>query len=581
MCTGPVDELFDISPYVQSVFEYFLRNPICQDMGRKIKPAFSSSDKDSAFTYFHDFGFIPRIRINSGGEERGFKVVVGGGLGAQSIVAQTAFEFLPENKVIPFMEAGIRVFDRYGEREKRMKARMKFLIQKIGFDEFMRLVAEEQLVLENQTVAIDQNIVPQPIPPASTSNYNPEPADANAYQTWLSTNVFEQKQKGWYAVELRLRLGNIHANEARQLAALVQQFAADDIRLTVNQGILLKYIRKEYLPHLHNELVKIGLGRPGFDTIADITACPGTDTCALGVTNSTALAVELEEVIQAEYPALIQESDIKIKISGCMNSCGQHMAAQIGFHGSSIKKRPLVIPAMQLVLGGGVDVNGKGFVAEKVIKVPTKRVPDLLRTILADYEENGEQGEYFNDYYYRLGKRYFYDLLKPLASLEGATDEIFFDWGQDKKYIQEIGVGECAGVAFDVIGAIVNDARERLQWSGVALAEGRWGDSMYHAYTTQIIGAKALLLAKDVKCNTHKGIINDFEAHYQDTGEFLLRDAFSEQVLTIKRVMPKETTANAFYETAKSFFHQVVAIREGQLQEAESDKMVIGNYYNA
>ena len=132
------DELFDVSPYVQASFEYFLRNPICQDMGRKIKPAFSSSDKDSAFTYFHDFGFIPRIKIENGEEIRGFKVVVGGGLGAQSMVAKTAYEFLHEDEIIPFMEAGIRVFDRYGERKTRMKARLKFLIKKIGLENYLQ-----------------------------------------------------------------------------------------------------------------------------------------------------------------------------------------------------------------------------------------------------------------------------------------------------------------------------------------------------------------------------------------------------------------------------------------------------------
>ncbi|RMG78870.1 MAG: nitrite/sulfite reductase, partial [Bacteroidetes bacterium] len=159
------DELFDISPYVQASFEYFLRNPICQDMGRKIKVAFSSSDRDSAFTYFHDFGFIPRLQIVGGREVRGFKVVVGGGLGAQSIVAQTAFEFLPDDEIIPFMEAAIRVFDRYGERKLRMKARLKFLIKKIGLDGFLELVRAERPALKNQKVAISTDHVPTPPPP--------------------------------------------------------------------------------------------------------------------------------------------------------------------------------------------------------------------------------------------------------------------------------------------------------------------------------------------------------------------------------------------------------------------------------
>lgn len=264
-----------------------------------------------------------------------------------------------------------------------------------------------------------------------------------------------------------------------------------------------------------------------------------------------------------------------------MNSCGQHMAAQIGFHGSSIKKSPLVIPAMQVVLGGGVDENGKGFIAEKVIKVPTRRVPDVLRAVLADYEEKGEQGEYFNDYYYRLGKRYFYDLLKPFADLTTDIENLVFDWGQDKKYIQDIGVGECAGVAYDMVGAIVNDSRERGEWAAQALAEGRWSDALYHAYSAQIVGAKALLLAKDVKCNTHKGIIGDFEKNYAEVGDFELSTSFSEQVLQIKKQEASEVFAKNYVATAADFFQKVLAKREEQLAAADADKLVVGNYYHA
>lgn len=575
------DELFDVSPYVQAAFEYFLRNPISQDLGRKIKPAFSSSDKDSAFTYFHDFGFIPRLKTENGIEKRGFKVVIGGGLGAQSMVAKTAYEFLAENQIIPFMEAAIRVFDRYGERKNRMKARMKFLLKQLGFEEFMRLVEVEKQAVANKTVEIDRNAVPQSIPAKKQAVPTTEPYDKAKYDLWLSTNVFEQKQKNWFGVQLRVQLGDIHAKTARKLADLVKKYAADDIRLTINQGILLKFIRREYLPFLFNELTKLGLANPGFDTIADITACPGTDTCALGVTNSTGLAKKLEEVILAEYPALIQESNINIKISGCMNSCGQHMAAQIGFHGSSIKKNPLVLPAMQIVLGGGVDADGKGFVAEKVIKIPTRRVPDALRTILADYEEQGEQGEYFNTYYYRLGKRYFYNLLKPLADLTAGTDDLVFDWGQDEKYIQQIGVGECAGVAYDMVGAIVNDSRERLAWATTALEDGRWSDALYHGYSSQVVGAKALLLAKDVKCNTHKGILSDFEKSYQEQGEVELKRSFSEQVLAINKQEASEDFARQYVALAADFFQKILAIRKAQLETVKADKLVVGNYYNA
>ena len=564
------DELFDVSPYVHAAYAYFLRNPISQEMGRKIKPAFSATDQDSAFTYFHDFGFIPRIQNG----ERGFKVVIAGGLGAQAIVAQTASEFMPADEIIPFMEATIRVFDRYGEREKRMKARMKFLVKKLGLEAFLDLVNEERKALKNQRVAIETDSfspgtpAPERTPPTTT------PVDAAAYATWLATNVFEQKQSGFYGVNVKVRLGDIDADTARGLAAVVRQWAADDIRATVNQGFLLKFVRREALPHLFNELTRLGLADAGFGTLADITACPGTDTCNLGVTNSTGLAKILEQVVTTEYPELAYDHRLQLKISGCMNACGQHMAANIGLHGSSIKKAPHVIPAMQVVLGGGVDPEGKGFIADKVIKLPTRRVPEGLRRLLDDYQRQGREGEYFNDYYQRLGKKYFYNLLKSLADVTQDPESLLFDWEQDRAYIQAIGVGECAGVAYDMIGAIINDSRERLQWAEANLADGVYPDAIYHAYSSFVIGAKALLLSQDVRCNTHIKILADFDEHYND--RFGFAPSFTAHVLRMKANVPGTDFARTYIADARAFFERVLAERERQL-----DKVVVKDYYQA
>ena len=212
----------------------------------------------------------------------------------------------------------------------------------------MELVNEERKAIKSQSVIIE-GISEEPLLPAPIKVETVTPVDEEKYQLWLKTNVFEQKQKGFFAAQIKVLLGDIHADTARKIAPLVKKYAADDIRLTVNQGFIIKYIRPEYLPHIFNALEPLGLAEPGFNSTADITACPGTDTCALGVTNSTGLAKKLEEVVREQYPALVEETNIKIKISGCMNACGQHMAANIGFHGSSIKKDNMVIPAMQIV----------------------------------------------------------------------------------------------------------------------------------------------------------------------------------------------------------------------------------------
>ena len=564
------EEPFDVSPYVYAAFDYFLRNPICQEMGRKIKPAFSSSERDSAFTYFHDFGFIPRIREG----RKGFKVVIGGGLGAVSMVAHTAFEFLPADQIIPFMEAAIRVFDRYGEREKRMKARMKFLIKDLGFDRFMELVHEEWPAIASKGYEVDESFLPHLGQIPADDFPATEPVDAAVYAEWCRTNVQQQKQSGYYAVAVRVPLGNLEAEQSRLLADLIRRYASEDIRLSVQQGLVLRFVPPTALPHLFNGLHALDLGLPGYDTTADITACPGTDTCALGVTNSTGLAQVLEQLIRDEYPEMVSDDAIRIKISGCMNACGQHMAANIGFHGSSLRVGDRIAPAMQVVVGGGIAPDGRGFIAQKVIKVPTRRVPDVVRILFQDYRDHAENGEYYNDYAERQGKRYFYALLKELGDSKEISDDDFYDWGQDAEYRQEIGVGECAGVSLDVIGAILNDAVEKVKAARYSLQENALADAGYHAYSAFITAAKALLLADDQKCNTHIGILQDFPVHFAD--RFPQHADFKNYVLRIKNTEPDTVFVSTYIEEANQFVTQAIATRERQL-----DKTVVSEYYKA
>ncbi len=568
------DELFDVSPYAQAAFEFFLRNPICQDMGRKIKPAFSSSDKDSAYTFLHDFGFIPRIQDG----QRGFKVVVGGGLGAQAILAQTAYEFLHEDQIIPFMEAALRVFDRYGERTRRHKARMKFLIKEMGLEKFMELVETERKANKVKTFKIDTTTVVVEEPAHNNIAPSVEIADVKRFEDWKKTNVFEQKQKGFFAVALKVTKGDVKPDQARKIAEIATNYASEDMRITMNQGLLLKFVREDSLPYIYTELDKMGFATPGFDTIADVTTCPGTDTCNLGVTNSMTLGKILEEVILDEFYHLIFESDIKIKISGCMNSCGQHMAAQIGLHGSSIKVGELVAPAMQVVLGGGVDANGVGFVGDKIVKLPTKKMPAALRTILSDYETNSQEGEYFNDYYRRQGKNYFYTLLKPLANADLYTDDDFIDYDGISHFTPEIGVGECAGVMYDMVGGIIKDAENKLVEAKDHLVRQKYPEAIYYAYTGFIIAAKALLLSKDVECNTQIKILKDFDTHLVATGQFEVEGGFENKVLQINQYEPEQPFAGQYVEEFAQFLKGIIAHREAALN---ADKIVVESSYKA
>ena len=579
-------ELFDVSPYAYEVSHYFMRNPICQEMGRKFKMAFSSSDDDSAFTYFHDLGFIPRIQVKNGVTERGFKVVIGGGLGAQAMVAKPLYDFLPEDQLIPFIEAVIRVFDRYGEREKRFKARMKFLINNRkgpGLQGFLKLVEEERLAIANKSYTINRTVVPQAQVPVALDLSQLDLSDNEHYQLWLKTNTFEQKQQGYYAVQIKLPLGNISSEKTWELAPIIQKYAADDLRITVNQGILLRFVRPESLPHIYTELNAIGLAEIGFDSLADITACPGTDTCNLAITNSTSISAILEELVLNEYQSLILDDHILIKISGCMNGCGQHMAANIGLHGSSIKNKNRIIPAMQVVLGGGVDPDGKGYIANKIIKLPTKRIPDAIRAILDDYIEYSTENEYFNNYVQGQDKRYFYNLLKPLANISTLTNDDYKDWDEAKDFQPAIGVGECAGVMHDLVGGIILDAEEKLHLSQEAIEAELWANSIYLSYSTFVIGAKALLLSIDKKCNTHIGILKDFDTHFVETGLLQFPTSFKEYVLQLKTSEPSAFFAHDYFKKAGHFLKTVHQIRQNQINQDKGlvNKLVIDNYYKA
>lgn len=571
------EEPFDVTPYAYELFRYFLRNPICQEMGRKFKISFSSSDADTAFGFMHDLGFIPKIKIIDGKEVRGFKVFLAGGLGAQPFMAHIGHDFLSEDQMIPYSEAVIRVFDRHGERTKRNKARLKYLVNGIGFETFNNLVNQERMAIKTKSYTVNRAVLAEATVGANNLDTNETPSDLTKFEKWVNTNVFEQKQKGFYGVYIKQHLGDMGTDTARSFAKIIRDFASDDTRITVNQGWLLKFVTAKNLPALFNALDTIGLAEPGFDSIADITACPGTDTCNLGISSSTGISVALEKMLIEEYPDLIFEKNIKIKISGCMNACGQHSIANIGFHGMSIKNGTSVLPAMQLMLGGGLEPDGTGSLAEKITKLPSKRCIDAVRYLLNDYEANGLEGEYFNDYYRRstaADKLYFYKMLKPLAELATLEPADYIDFGHNEQYITAVGVGECAGVMLDLVATLLNDAEDKLNWAMRAFERGAYADGIYHAYSTFVTGSKAILTTEGINCNTQIGMIQDFETHIVKKGILnLANESFSESVLSINTNEPTKEFATNYIQEASNFLTQIKAYR---VQRAPASSLIQG-----
>ena len=558
-------ELFDVSPYAHEMFRYFLRNPICQEMGRKFKISFSSSDDDTAFAFIHDLGFIPRIVDG----KRGFKVVIGGGLGANPTLAQLAYEFLEEDQIIPLTEAVLRVFDRYGERNRRMKARMKFLLNDIGLEKLMELIHEERKALKYKSYKIDTNILPEPALPAVAFE-DVVIDNEKKYQLWLKTNVIEQKQKGFFGVYVKLTLGNMSSKLSRTFADIIDLFASPELRITVNQGYLIRFVRPEALKHLFLALDKVGLAEPGFDSVADVTACPGTDSCNLGISDSTAISLELEKVVREEFPDLLSNQDIKIKISGCPNSCGQHGLASIGLHGSTIKdKQGKMLPALVVLLGGGKLKGGEGIISDKIIKIPSKRGPQALRFLLTDYETNSLDGEYYHDYFKRLGRNHFYQLLKPLGDITTTTPEEYIDWGQDHNFILHTAVGECAGVMIDLVSTLLNDSEDKLKWAKEAYDKKQFADSIYQSYSAFINTAKSLLLVRDIRPSTQYQTITDFQKVFIDTQLFEFAGNFKEYVLSINKNEPSDSFALSYLTESLKFLDDVMAYRSTEKEVME------------
>ncbi|MCT4698694.1 nitrite reductase [Tenacibaculum haliotis] len=557
-----VNEPFDVSPYADATFQFFLRNPICQEMGRKFKMSFSGTDDDTAISFIHDLGFIAKIKTENGVTKKGFKVLLGGGLGSQPRHADVIYDFLDENVLIPTIEGVLRIFDRFGERAKRAKARLKFLVKELGVEAFLQLVSDEVNALENKTFKVDTTEFEQPISFQEIAIPSVKIEDEDAYGKWKETNVIKQKQEGLFAIGIKVHLGDFYTPKARLLADLVKKYAANEIRLTLRQNILIRHIKEELLPFFYVELQKLGFAKAGYNSTADITACPGTDTCNLGISSSTGIAVELEKVLEEEYPAYLNNKEIAIKISGCMNACGQHNMAHIGFQGMSIKVGALQAPALQILIGGGILGDGKGRFSDKLVKIPSKRGPESLRILLNDIADNQQEKETFLEYYDRQGKTYFYDLLKGLSDTSNLVPSDFIDWGHSENYVKAIGVGECAGVVIDLIATLLFESEEKITNSEEALKEGLFSDSIYHSYTSLVNTAKALLIAENVKTNTQAGIITSFQEHFIATDKVSLETSFEDFVYQIKKEAPTKIFAESYLNDAKAFYKKIDAYRK-------------------
>jgi sulfite reductase (ferredoxin) len=524
------DEAFDATPHAHALAQFMLGHPDAQNFGRKFKPSYSGCSQHSCgLAAMHDFGCVAETRVVDGETQQGFRLVVGGGLGAVPRQAKVFDDFLAPEEVLPTAQAIARVFGRHGEKKMRSRARLKFLIDKWGIEKFKEEVLAERAKLPHdlrwsQHLESAADYEEKPLKPPGEM---PAVNGNERLQEWIKTNVADQRQEGYVTATVTLPLGDLTANQLRALADILRDFTNGSIRTTVEQNFLIRWISKSDVPALFQALDGAGLGEAGAHNVLDIVACPGTDTCKLGISSSRGLAAELRSRLAATSVRLDQAiQDLHIKISGCFNSCGQHHVADIGFYGVSRTMQGYKVPHFQVVLGGQWEENA-GSYGLPIVAIPSKRIPDALDLITGFYLESRQQNERFPQFVERIGKAKIRQVLDVLTTdpPEHESDPTFYsDWADPRQYtIGDIGKGECAGEVVTQYEFAMTASERIVFGAQVHLEEENPQQASFDAYAAMIKAAKALVQLQydDVTEEDPDEVVDEFKERYFDTELFL------------------------------------------------------------
>jgi sulfite reductase beta subunit-like hemoprotein len=458
-------ETFDVTAHAEAMAAHFLRNPASQKLPRKFKIAFEACSVDHSKTAIHDIGAIAAIKEEGGKRILGFKVYVGGGLGAAPMTAILLEPFTPATELLRTCEAAVRVHDRLGDRKNKATARIKFVVKRLGPDAFRQEVFAEREKLPNypyeamETTETDERPPVQVNPSTRTTplgrgglaqDFAPqaEPAGLNGtFKRWMFTNVIGQKQDGFSVVTIRLRLGDISTSQMRELSGITRRYCGGRLRVSIEQNLFLRWVRNEHLAAIFAELERIGLAETEAGKLLDVTSCPGAETCQLGIAASRGLSRAMEDGLKAAQLSGPDIENIRIKISGCPNSCGQHHIADIGFFGGARKVNDHLAPHFQLMLGGFAEEGKAGF-GEAVLKLPARRIPEATVRILELYRKDRQSTqESFRAFAARVGLSYWKQALEPFTTLPPYAEapQLYRDWGAETEFsLGGMGPGECA-----------------------------------------------------------------------------------------------------------------------------------------
>jgi len=548
VCRG---EVFDVTPYAKTVAYHLLRNPLNQSLPRKFKIALSGCAHDCALTPIHDIGLLAIKRADG---VVGFRMVVGGGLGSAPRVAQLLREFTPMDELIPSIEAVIKVFDTLGNRKNRNKARMKFVIDKLGFEEFKRrwetaYAAMGHVLPPRELIRLHQH---QDEPPALIMPDRNGAVDGNGinngthddhealFQMWKRTNVIQQKQEGYVTAGLKLFMGDITAEQMLVVADLAERYSNSNLRTTINQNLVIRWIPEQQVEALYGDLRVHGLADPGAQLVEDIIACPGTDTCGLGITSSKGLARALAEVFPAgRVPADL--AGVDVKISGCHNSCAQHHISTIGLHGVGKRLGNHIAPHYELHLGG--SVNGTAKIGQMTVKLPAKAVPAAITHLIDVYRRDRLANEGLPGFIARMGKNKLKDELIPYTIVPSyeADPTFYYDWeGEEEFILEDLGPGECAGGALEMIENGILEAEQELYQAKLLVENHQYSVSVNKSYRAVLASAKALLVTEGLEPSTDADTFIEFDSRIAQKG--VVPAKYQQLSQQVGDLGPKETT---------------------------------------
>ena len=520
------DETFDVTPYAKACMRFLLGHPDTQDFGRKFKVAFSGCRQHACgLVSMHDLGMIAVTQTINGIKRRGFETYVGGGLGAVPYQAKLFNEFLPVEELLPIAQAIARVFARLAEKRNRARARIKFLVARLGIEEFKRLVLDERAKLPTDErwtayLADAPDDVEKPLKPGAPI----DGARPQEFERWARTNVSHQRQPGYAVATVTLPLGDLTSHQMRRLADMARRYVGDTVRTTVEQNLVFRWVSEVDLPDLYRELQTIGLGQAGAGTIADVTACPGTDTCKLGIASSRGLAAVLQPRLAGRSGGLDPAVEgLRIKTSGCFNSCGQHHIADLGFYGVSRNIGGYTVPHFQVVLGGK-RVDNAGAYGLAIGAIPSKRIPDVVDRISERFVAERKDGESFQNFTHRIGKRALKEMVHDFATVPSHEEgpEFYADWGDPREFtIGDMGAGECAGEVVSLAEFGLAEAEAAVFEAQLQLEEGNIANADELAYRAMLLAAKGLIKTEfiDIRDDPDE-IVREFRARFFDTQLF-------------------------------------------------------------